>query len=143
MAELFTAAAETNLNGKNHDEAIKVQILLLWSCHPKDDHDSSCLSVLHCKLYIAQEGLVCNSSTSLLHLCELFFRSFCYYRSWHMSHRSQQSSLLKRSMLMVYLRISAPLYLVTIYVSCLKKLLRPMIQKYFSLLLDVVFFSLG
>jgi hypothetical protein len=46
-------------------------------------------------------------------------------------------------MLMVYLRISAPLYLVTIYVSCLKKLLRPMIQKYFSLLLDVVFFSLG
>jgi hypothetical protein len=28
MAELFTAAADNNLNGKNHDEAIKVQILL-------------------------------------------------------------------------------------------------------------------
>jgi hypothetical protein len=27
MAELFTAAADNNLNGKNHDEAIKVQIL--------------------------------------------------------------------------------------------------------------------
>jgi hypothetical protein len=35
MAELFTAAADNNLNGKNHDEAIKVQILLLWSCHPR------------------------------------------------------------------------------------------------------------
>ncbi len=34
MAELFTAAADNNLNGKNHDEAIKVWILLLWSWHP-------------------------------------------------------------------------------------------------------------
>ncbi|CAM6035180.1 unnamed protein product [Sphagnum compactum] len=87
-------------------------------------------SLLHCKLYIAQEGLVCNSSTSLLQLCELLFPSSCYYRSWHMSHQSQQSSLLKRRMLMLHLPISAPLYLVTIYLSCLKELLRPMIQKH-------------
>lgn len=54
MAELFTAAADNNLNGKNHDEAIKVQILLLCSCHPRSSWPwlimfvSSTLQAIYC-----------------------------------------------------------------------------------------------
>lgn len=66
MAELFTAAADNNVNGKNHDEAIKVQILFaMVLSSPKF------MTMTHnvCQFYIASSILHKKDlSAILLHL---------------------------------------------------------------------------